>query len=701
MNRKFACLALILLLFCINNITATKAVWQTKPEETPNGQKFKVRTDVVEVLAIVTDQKNIIIENLKKDDFELLENNRRQEISFFSFSGVKTAELQSVREQLRAIPARSVLLYVDNLHLSFSSLNQVKQALCRFIDKRMTGQDMIAIVPSHGTLGVAQQFTQDKQLLRYGIEQVSLGPIKRSSYFTPFLASDLIAEWPAAMEAAINILKWEDNIDGDFSMMCNIARNRAREILSEATFFQRTALLTLRELAEKMRPLPGQRMIVIFSDGFSLMNGIGGPYVEELQSVIGRAVRSGVVIYAIDANGLQAPLIIDASIPAGNSRSLLQWYADKSRNEELNGLYTMAVDTGGKLYQNSNDLGKALSQALDENRSYYILGYYLQQDSDVSKFRNIKVRIRNHPEYMVRVPRGFMPSDSIKTKGDEAINSTRQRLLEAVNAPLPRTDLGVTVLADFLETGTDNKQVSLTAYIESNKLQYREQNPHRALAIEILYVLYDSAGNQVDARSANVDVTLTPERLIQAQTNGFVFSQRLTLKPGVYQARLGVREVETDHLGTATAWIDVPDLARSKLEMSSLMLGDPAPVRPSIVEGFNINPIEPGKMKQGVRSYPRGDACGYFLRAYHGTQVSADPDLAYKKEFYQGGTLIKQEPWQPISVEAARTDSKGWLDINGKVDLAEFNPGIYELRITVKDNKSKISTQRSAVFCVE
>jgi len=274
-------------------------------------------------------------------------------------------------------------------------------------------------------------------------------------------------------------------------------------------------------------------------------------------------------------------------------------------------------------------------------------------------------------------------------------------LLEAVNAPLPRTDLGVTVLADFLETGTDNKQVSLTAYIESNKLQYREQNPHRALAIEILYVLYDSAGNQVDARSANVDVTLTPERLIQAQTNGFVFSQRLTLKPGVYQARLGVREVETDHLGTATAWIDVPDLARSKLEMSSLMLGDPAPVRPSIVEGFNINPIEPGKMKQGVRSYPRGDACGYFLRAYHGTQVSADPDLAYKKEFYQGGTLIKQEPWQPISVEAARTDSKGWLDINGKVDLAEFNPGIYELRITVKDNKSKISTQRSAVFCVE
>jgi len=52
-------------------------------------------------------------------------------------------------------------------------------------------------------------------------------------------------------------------------------------------------------------------------------------------------------------------------------------------------------------------------------------------------------------------------------------------------------------------------------------------------------------------------------------------------------------------------------------------------------------------------------------------------------------------------VEEAKTDSKGWFDINGKVDLAEFNPGIYEMRITVKDNKSKISTQRSAVFGVE
>jgi VWFA-related protein len=701
MNRKLACLALILLLFCINNITATKAVWQTNPEETPNVQKFKVRTDVVEVRAVVTDQKNNIVENLKKDDFELLENNRRQEISFFSFSGVKTAELQSVREQLSGIPARSVLLYVDNLHLSFSSLNQVKQALHRFIDERMTGQDMISIIPSHGTLGVAQQFTQDKQLLRYGVEQISLGPIKRSSYFTPFLASDLIAEWPAAMEVAINILKWEDNIDGDFSMMCNIARNRAREILSEATFFQRTTLLTLRELTEKMRHLPGQRMIIIFSDGFSLMNGIGGPFVEELQSVIGRAVRSGVVIYAIDANGLQAPLIIDASIPAGNSRSLLQWYAEKSRNEELNGLYTMAVDTGGKMYQNSNDLGKALGQAFDENRSYYVLGYYLQSDSDMRKFRNIKVRVRNHPEYTIRAPKGFVPSDTIKAKGDEAEKTPQQRLLQTINAPLPRIDLGVSLLADFMEIDTDNKQVSLTACLDGNKLQYREQNPHHALALEIMYVIYDSTGNEVDARSANVEAALTPERLKQAQNNGFVFSQRLTLKPGVYQARIGVREVDTDRIGTATAWIDVPELARSKLAMSSLMLRDPSPASPAVAEGFNVNKMQRGKMVQGVRLYPRGDACGYFLRAYRGTQASADSDLAYKIEFYRGGALIKQEPWQPISAEAARADSKGWFDINGKVDLAEFNPGIYELRISIKDNRSKIPEQRSAIFGVE
>jgi VWFA-related protein len=697
LNKRLACLATAVLLCFFNDITTAKAVGQTKPKAAPEVQKFKVRTDLVEVHAVVTDRKGKIIENLKKEDFELLENNRPQEISFFSVSGVKDESihsngavgLQSVRERLSETPARTTLMYVDNLHLSFSSLNQVKQALKSFIDERMTEQDMVAIATSRGTLGVAQQFTRNKQLLHYGIERISPGPFKRESAFTPKLAVAVLENKTGAMEAAIQILRLEENIVGDYRTMCELTRGLATKLVSEASYFRMTTLSTLRDLANQMSNLPGQRMIIVFSDGFTLLNTDNVARFHEVDLVINSANRAGVVIYSIDAKGLPS---LPPTIPGS------QGIVYQGHEEELRGLFAMAKDTGGQMYQNAGDLSNNLDQIYNANRSNYVLSYYLQPDSDIRKFRNIKVRVRNHPEYSVRTPRGFASSETTMQE-DEAEKTPEQRLLHAVNSPLPLANLGVSVLADFMETETDNKQVSLTAYIEGNKLQYRKQIPHHALAIEIMYVIYDSAGNQVDARSANVDVTLTPERLIQAQINGYLFLQRLTLKPGVYQARVGVREVDTDRIGTATSWIEVPELSPKLTVISSLMLRDPSAAGQSVAEGFNVNTIERGKMLQGVRLYARTDACGYFFRVY--PTMKGSSGLMLRREFLQGGAPVKQEPWRPITAEEAKTDSKGWFDITGKVDLAEFKPGIYEMRISVKDNKSDVSAQRSAIFGVE
>ncbi len=74
------------------------------------------------------------------------------------------------------------MLYVDNLHLSFSSLNAVKQAMRRFVDERLTEQDMVALATSSGTLGIAQQFTRDRQIIRYAIEQIRMGPFRGAAF---------------------------------------------------------------------------------------------------------------------------------------------------------------------------------------------------------------------------------------------------------------------------------------------------------------------------------------------------------------------------------------------------------------------------------------------------------------------------------------------------------------------------------------
>ncbi len=760
MKRYLACLAVTLLLFSITDISAQDDALQTKPTKTAEDQKVQVKTELMEVRAVVTDRDGRIIENLKKDDFELLEIDQPQEISFFSVSQVesqrsspvavdtmgqdKTTEVKGVPARLSEPPIRTTLLFVDNLHISFSSLNRVKEAIRRFIKERLTEQDMVALATSGQTLGVAQQFSRDRQLLNYAIEQIRLGPLRQESLYTPDLAVAVLDGREDAMRVATSIEARETGTDCCRDLL-NFAANHAYQLLNEGSYSRAATLATLKGFAEQMSSLPGKRMIVVFSDGFTLHTNGGDIDNREVQRVIDRAVRSGVVIYSIDAKGLQSPQTIDASLrmPSFPSSSMpdfetamrlcaeaaaagqtppecrpcggaldrrCHWAPDpgmwssfinSSEREVMNGLHSLAEETGGKMYDGTNDLGAAIGRAFDANRYYYVLSYYLPSRSDNLAFRKIKVRVRNHPEYSVRTARGFAMSDLTAETEAESVKTPQQRLIQAMKAPLPVTDLGVSARADFLETETDDKKVSLAVYFDGDRFQYREQDQRNAVELEIIYAIYDSSGKQVEGTSAKVQGELSRDRLTQAKTRGYKFFRRLPLKPGVYQVRIGVREEGTNRMGTATAWVDIPELAQNKLEMSSLILSNPLDINASGAEGIDVSELEQIKMVQGIPLFERGDSFDYSFRIHQDTLALEKPDLEWMPELFRGGRLIKQGQWLPISIEKEDIDSKGWMDVYSEVDIGTFDPGVYELRVSVKGSRSNKTVQRTLVFSVE
>ncbi|MBP1624699.1 MAG: hypothetical protein H6Q07_2719, partial [Acidobacteria bacterium] len=672
-RRHSGWLVIIVLLFGIAVIAATGEGFQTRPQETAETQKYKVKTELMEVRAVVTDRQNRIVENLKKEDFELLENNQPQTISFFSISEVEKEKIQppapgkpasartveipqppQPQSRLSEAPVRTTLLFVDNLHLSFTSLNHVKQAVRTFMNERLTDQDLVALATSSGTLGIAQQFTRERQILRYAIEQIRPGPLGHDTLFSPSLAARVIHEGSGAgsgrvvdsqppiagsdmtqtqqvflsgasgnaIRLAVDIVRRENNIYCPCSTVRTFARSRALQVLTEASYARRNTLAIVRGFAEQMAGLPGKRMIVVFSDGFTMYDSSGDLKNEEVESAVSRAVRSGVVIYSINARGLQAPLTIDASRnpSTGNydcneplpdpacfppDPESLTSFVNDSEREEMNAIYSIAHETGGKLYENTNDLAGSLGQAFDENRFYYVLSYYLPAGSDPKKFRSIKVRVRNHPEYTVRAARGFAPADIAKV--EEEGKTPQQHLLRAINSALPLTNLGVSARADFMERDNDDKQVSLTVYFDGDRFQYREQDLRNSVELEILSLIYDGTGKQVDGISARVEAKLTTERMDQAKTSGYRYSRRLALKPGVYQARIGVREEGTDRMGTASAWVEVPEVKPDKLEMSSLVLRNPLDTDPSSKEGINVSELEQIRMVHSIPLYDRDD----------------------------------------------------------------------------------------------
>jgi VWFA-related protein len=770
MNRYLECLVIVVLLCSITAIPGQDDAAKIKPKEEPEIQKIKVETNLMEVRAVVTDRKGQNIESLKKEDFELLESDQPQEIGFFSISQLegdrsrsaaaetgpqdREASLQKARERLSRPPVRTTLLFVDSLHLSFTSLNRVKDALRKFVKEKMTEQDVVSLVTTSQTFGAAQLFTRDKELLNYAIERIRLGPVAHESLLTPVLASEVLSDRIDAVRQAVDIMRQEKNIECGCDLLRTLARSEAMRVISEASFARKATFSILKDYAEFMERLPGKRMIVVFSDGFTLRDSDMGIHTEQLQPAIDRAVRSGVVIYSIDAKGVAGLPTIDvsknmrrtyadtykrdnefASSNPGESQSSAQTkaeieacreaaycpndpnYCDSrcfipppgqlenflhlSEREVQNGLVAMADQTGGNMYANHNNLDIPLAQAFDANRFYYVLSYYLPRGSDPRKFRSIKVRVRNHPEYTVRTARGYSLSETAETLAADAAKTPQQRLIKAMGAPFPLTDLGVSAQADFMEGETDDKQVSLTAYFDGDRFQYQEKEQRKVIGLEILYAVYDSSGKQMNAISANVEGKLTPEGMAQAKTSGFRFSQRLALKPGVYQMRVGVREEGTDRMGTAATWIEVPEIVSGKLEMSSLALRNPLETDSTAKEGINVSELEQIKIVQGIPLFARNDFCDYSFRVYPGGPASANPDLQWMSELSRDGKPVKQEPWRPVPQEDRNVDNKGWFDLDGEVDLSGFTPGIYELRVSVKDAKSNKTVQRTAVFDVE
>lgn len=752
MNRCLAPIA-IMSLFCITiELPRVDDVPNKKPKTSQESQTIRVKTELMEVRTVVTDRKGRIIEDLKKEDFELRENDQPQEIAFFSISHVeshqskstaagsksrestfqgneldaaqnKSRQLQGISSRLREPPARSTLLYVDNLHLSFSSLNRVKEALRHFIDEQMTEQDIVGIATSSQTIGLAQQFTWDRQLLSHAIEQIQSGPISGSQLFTPVLAAGVLTDSLDAYRLAVDIVRREDNIQCPCALVRSRARGRALQVLSEGSYFRKTTLAILKDFAQQMTHLPGKRMIVVFSNGFTMLDNDGGIHNEQLQPVIDRAVRSGVAIYSIDAKGLQTLPGFDASNPSESNNTasnpitcpddsipdpkcdppdpaLLTTFMSLSEREELNGLYAMAKDTGGKMYNNTNDLASMITKAVDANRFYYILSYYLQPARNQEGFRNIRVRLPNHPEYNVQTIRGFLSPDTL-AKSDEYARTPQQRLIEAINAPLPLNQVNVSARLDFIENEDDDKKVTLTVDFEGDKFQYREQDQRMAFGLEILSFIYNASGKQIDAISAHVEGTLTPARLEQARASGYRFSRRLGLKPGIYQARIGVREEGTERMGTAVAWIEVPEMSYENLEVSSLIMRNTPDNEPTASDGISMTDLEQVKLSQGIPLYGRDVFCEYYFRVRQETKTPADAKLVFMGELFKSGRLVKEQKWLPIFDEERNLDRKGWFEVHDDMDLSGLEPGIYELRVSVKDPRLNKTIQRTAVFRVE
>lgn len=535
-------------------------------------QAVELGADLIEVRAVVTDGGGHAVVGLRASDFELLDEGTAQEIPFFSVEQIAGAASDRVAPGRAAtsaadepVPAvRTIVLFVDNLHLEPLSLARVKKALKRFAIEDLSAQDLLGLVASSGDVVMFGQFGDDRKVLLDAIDAIPLGPRTGApDQFTPFLASAIqqersgSGEFTPATDFAVELLMKNEGAASGYAAAAMRqfyvaeARSLSVEILSQARLRRIASMETLKALCDRLSGLPGQRLVLFYSDGFTLRDQNGIATRTDLQPIVARAARAGVVVNAIIAAGLEVASGIDAATSTRPGRN--GFGALVARNSSLdtqNGAEALAKATGGELFANRNDLDAIGRSILARNGVYYVLGYYAPEPGG-KEYRKIEVRVRNHPEYVVRAQQGYIPTEKpVLAKPSE---NPKMRIVEALLRPQPPSDLGISV-----ELTTRGARVVLAARIEGASVHLREAGGVYPVSIDVVTAIFDLKGKRHSLTSHHIGGALTAADAANAMRAGMRYTLAVDdLEPGIYQARVVFQETATGRTGARVVWFEV------------------------------------------------------------------------------------------------------------------------------------------------
>jgi hypothetical protein len=261
----------------------------------------------------------------------------------------------------------------------------------------------------------------------------------------------------------------------------------------------------------------------------------------------------------------------------------------------------------------------------------------------------------------------------------------------------------VDLAADFMGGVKEGDLILVTAVIDAARLEFRPTAEGRqAAALDLIGVVVDEAGKQVGQFSDRVELTLSPEAKERALDNGLTYRKTLAVRPGLLQMRMAVRDDRSGHLGSASQWVEVPDRARQRLALSSILLvgeSEDTAAAPAPTARGSVAFDRPRQMEVS-RRFPRSGHLDYLVAVYdRGTPGAVSAmDLVVERQLLSGSSLLTRSA--PSSVTA--DGPNGMPVVSGRLRLEALAPGEYELRLVVTDRVAPPTTAtRSLRFTVE
>ncbi|MBV8855712.1 MAG: VWA domain-containing protein [Acidobacteria bacterium] len=721
------------LFFALCLLAPARAQQPPPPAPTPDKDEedvVRISTELVQTDVMVFDGSGKFVDGLKPEQFELRVDGRPQQVTFFERVEAGTvnedAQIAAARGGAGAATAggaavpldrgRTVVFFVDDLHLSPTSVLHIRKTIQRFIDEEIGQNDEAAVVSASGLVGFLQQLTDNKAVLRAAANRINTRPYVvrdgQSPVMTEMHAMAVERNDLSVMEYFVEQLLRE-NPFLKREMAESQVQSRARNIIQQSNAVAMNTLHTLASVVRGFGPLPGRKVLFFVSDGFLVDDNDSG-LRDRMRTISDAAARAGVVIYSLDAQGLRAGQP-DASEPGTFDPSGRLARANTGEVSAMQApLFTLAADTGGRALVNTNALGRVVSGALKETSLYYLLAWRPEAAAAGSpKYQRIEAAVRGRPDLRVLVRRGFYNGDSPpeaeraekKKKGDKKADAApagpqpsaaERDLMSALHSPLPRAALPTSLAVGYVH-GAEGEGGVLTVSVELDReaLTFQQVEQQKRADFDLIGAVLDDHGKAV--RQFGQRLSVTPSPLIPESQQHVVYSFRVQLAPGLYQVRAAARDALSGRTGSAMQWVELPEL-KKQFSMSSVFIGERT-------SGQQAAQLQPEEMPRGVllsvaRRFARTSHIRFLTFIYNSAQGSdGQPDVALQVQIFRDDQPVFTAPLSKLRADAGADFTR--LPYMAELSLSTFPPGRYVLQLTAIDRAAKTSTSQRTRFVVE
>jgi VWFA-related protein len=678
---------------------------------------FKVEVNYVEEDVRVVDREGRFVRGLKREDFQVFEDGKPQKVETFGMVDIPNTRPRTplylgpdalpiepdVAVNKQVLDGRLYLLVLDDYHVAPLRSQNVRNIARRFVREKLGPDDQAAVVVTSGLRRASQDFTQNRRLLIEAIDN--------------FLGQKLTSagvERNEKMSREMNAAGAPIDDAGEPVQIDPANRYVTDDRASERTFQARQALNSLRSISEWMSAIQGRRKAIIYiSEGvdynlFDIFTG-GDPtnfnfenfnmIQTETYDTIAAASRSNVQIYSVDPRGLttmgQEEIEI-GGLAAGaynlGPKQLLQ----ELQSSQMN-LRQLSEETGGVAFVGRNDFNAGFDRIVDENSSYYVLGYYSTNEKRDGKLRNIGVRVAGYPDTQVTyrkryaAPRGRGPKNTAAGKPLDPSKSLNADLVNTMTSPLPKTGIQLRVSAIAKKGAGKTTDVEVLIDTLGRDLTFADRNGTFVNRLSLQVGVFNKEGKSIFAERPDVDLNLRPESHERVTQNGVRILRHLSLPPGRYQLRVAAQDSGKVKQGSAHLDIDVPDFTREPLAISNVAIASTAdrsvysPPKP----GFDpFNGLLPGS-PSALRQFPNNSEFATAVEVYINKPTPVHT--------FDVTTVVRADDGRVVfnhSVERSTDElhgTPGGFGFTERIPVQNWTPGLYVLQIDAKSRLNDIA----------